>query len=38
LAVLAHDKKAIFKAAAAAQKAHQWIMTKTMAEEVRAIA
>ncbi len=38
LAVLAHDKKAIFKAAAQAQKAHQWIMTQTMAEEVRAIA
>ena len=38
LAVLAHDKKAIFKAAAAAQKAHQWIMTQTMAEQLKAIA
>lgn len=35
LAVLQHDKKAIFKAAAEAQKAHQWIMAQAMGEVFR---
>jgi antirestriction protein ArdC len=38
LQVLRHDKKAIFKASAEAQKAHQWIMTQAMGEEIRHIA
>lgn len=38
LQVLRQDKKAIFKASAEAQKAHQWIMAQAMGEGLRDIA